>query len=161
MKLLGKQESPPAWTQEAYRPPCSEYSFCCPTWVPPPGGGPGTPPTGGGPGTPRGVTQSGTPPGTPGGGYPPPLPHGILGNVAKHYEIWVPPPRCGQTNKVKLLPSRRTTYAGGNNWRNVFYPFLTKVPVSQEVLGEPVTTTLTHTILQTMTHAIAFKEITV
>ena len=24
-----------------------------------------------------------------------------------------PPPRCGQTNKVKLLPSRRTTYAGG------------------------------------------------
>ena len=26
-----------------------------------------------------------------------------------------PPPRCEQTNKVKLLPSRRTTYAGGNN----------------------------------------------
>ena len=25
----------------------------------------------------------------------------------------VTPPRCGQTNKVKLLPSRRTTYAGG------------------------------------------------
>ena len=24
-----------------------------------------------------------------------------------------PPPRCEQTNKVKLLPSRRTTYAGG------------------------------------------------
>ena len=24
------------------------------------------------------------------------------------------PPPCGQTNKVKLLPSRRTTYAGGN-----------------------------------------------
>ena len=23
------------------------------------------------------------------------------------------PPRCGLTNKVKLLPSRRTTYAGG------------------------------------------------
>ena len=23
-----------------------------------------------------------------------------------------PPPRCGQTNKVKVLPSRRTTYAG-------------------------------------------------
>ena len=21
--------------QEAYRPPCSEYSFCCPNWVPP------------------------------------------------------------------------------------------------------------------------------
>ena len=45
------------------------------------------------------------------------LPHGILGNVAKHYGIWVPP-RCEQTNKVKLLPSRRTTYAGGNYSHN-------------------------------------------
>ena len=42
------------------------------------------------------------------------LPHGILGNVAKHCGIRVPPPRCELTNKVKLLPSRRTTYAGGN-----------------------------------------------
>ena len=70
--------------------------------------------------------------------------HVILGNVAKRYGIWVPPtwtwpgtpppgvcsmafwvmlqsimgygypPRCGLTNKVKLLPSRRTTHAGGN-----------------------------------------------
>ena len=24
------------------------------------------------------------------------------------------PPGCEQTNKVKLLPSRRTTYTGGN-----------------------------------------------
>ena len=89
------QESPPAWTQEAYRPPCSEYSFCCPTRVPPPGGylTPGTPPGGyltrvhppGGyltqvpPCTPRGrVPDPGTPrtpsggvpdPGTPPGGY--------------------------------------------------------------------------------------------
>ena len=68
-------------------------------------------------------------------GYPPRcLPHGILGNVAKHYGIWVPPrclahgilgnvaKHCGiwvpppqvWTDKVKLLPSRRTTYAGGN-----------------------------------------------
>ena len=23
--------------QEAYHPPCSEYSFCCPNWVPPRG----------------------------------------------------------------------------------------------------------------------------
>ena len=80
-----------------------------------------------------GTPQQGTPPpagpgrvppqqGTPRldlAGYPPArvspprcLPHGILGNVAKHYGIWVPP-RYGQTNKVKLLPSRRTTYAGG------------------------------------------------
>ena len=76
---LLEQESPPAWTQEAYRPPCSEYSFCCPTRVPPPGGvpDPGTPPGGGtwpgyppggvpDPGTPRGGTWPGYPPG---GGY--------------------------------------------------------------------------------------------
>ena len=33
-----KQESPPAWTQEAYRPPCSECSFCCPILADPPPG---------------------------------------------------------------------------------------------------------------------------
>ena len=32
LKTKERQESP-AWTQEAYRPPCSEYSFCCPNWV--------------------------------------------------------------------------------------------------------------------------------
>ena len=91
------QESPPAWTQEAYRPPCSEYSFCCPTRVPPPGGVPDrvtppggyltrvpplggdltrVPPLGGVPdlGTPPGSTWLGTPLGgvsgyPPGGGY--------------------------------------------------------------------------------------------
>ena len=47
-------------------------------------------------------------------GTPQCLPHVILGNVAKHYGIWVSPPRCGLTNKVKLLPSRHTTYVGGN-----------------------------------------------
>ena len=36
IKIINKQESPPAWTQEAYRPPCSKYSLCCPNWVPPP-----------------------------------------------------------------------------------------------------------------------------
>ena len=56
----------------------------------PPGGGVRVPPRGG--------------PGT-----PPPLPHGILGNVAKHYGIWVPPLWTdrlmdGQT-RVKTLPS--------------------------------------------------------
>ena len=72
-----------------------------------------------GQGTPRpGYPQPGTPwPGYPPGQGTPParvpparvpplagpgrllpqLPHGILGNVAKHYGIWVPPP-CGQTD---------------------------------------------------------------
>ena len=36
LKLLKSQESPPTRTQEAYCPPCSDYSFCCPNWVPPP-----------------------------------------------------------------------------------------------------------------------------
>ena len=40
-KIKFQQESPPAWTQEAYRPPCSKYSLCCPNWVPP---RPGVPP---------------------------------------------------------------------------------------------------------------------
>ena len=30
------------------------------------------------------------------------------------FDMGTPPPRCGQTNKVKLLPSCRTTYVGGN-----------------------------------------------
>ena len=200
----------PAWTQEAYRPPCTENSFCCPNWVPPPGGAPylggyptrGVPYPGGtlpgGVPCPGGVPNlGGTLPGgyptggDPGNGAPPPsgpgrvppcLSHGILGDAAKHYGIWVPPPPgwtwpgippvchmefwvmlqsimgygypprldlagypppppvCrmefwvmlqsimgigtpllwtdrwmeGQT-RVKTLPSRRTTYAGGNN----------------------------------------------
>ena len=96
-----EQESPPAWTQKAYCLPCSEYSFCPGrggylTRYPPRGwGGLGTPPWGG--------------PSPGGSGYPLLL-HGILGNVAKHYGIWVPP--CGQTDGwmegqtlVKTLPS--------------------------------------------------------
>ena len=130
VKFKRQQESPPAWTQEAYRPPCSEYSFCCPTWVPPPGGYPVRYPPGGGSGYPPGggypvryppggvpgqvPPGSGYPPGggpgqvPPGSGYPPggvpgqvppPLPHGILGNVAKHYGIWVPPPGVDRQTK--------------------------------------------------------------
>ena len=64
-------------------------------------------------GTPRqGTPRQGTPPGRvpPArvpprldlAGYPPWLPHGILGNVAKHYGIWVPPP---DVNRLKTLPS--------------------------------------------------------
>ena len=37
-------------------------------------------------------------------GYPPWLPHGILGNVAKHYGIWVPP-LPADVNRLKTLPS--------------------------------------------------------
>ena len=116
-KTFQKQESPPAWTQEAYRPRCSKYSLCCPNWVPPPPQpgyppsqgtlpGQGTPPAGSPPsqGTPPArvppqLDLAGYPPsqGTPRQGtspparVPPQLPHGILGNVAKHYGIWVPP----------------------------------------------------------------------
>ena len=83
-----------------------------PTRVPP---GQGTPRPGYPP-WPEYPPSQGTPPAGPGRVPPPRLPHGILGNVAKHYGIWVPPPVDrqidGQT-RVKTLPSRRTTYAGG------------------------------------------------
>ena len=47
-------------------------------------------------------------------GYPPRcLPHGILGNVAKHYGIWVPPPRCGQTENITFP---HPSDAGGKNY---------------------------------------------
>ena len=124
-KLIMKQESPPAWTQEAYRPPCSEYSFC-------PGRGgtwPGTPPRGsgyppGGLGTPLGVrvpprgvwvpSQGG--PGTPPGGVPdrvPPTASWHSGKCCKAlWDMGTPPPPCGQTDGwmegqtlVKTLPS--------------------------------------------------------
>ena len=70
-----------------------------PGQVPPRGGVPGQVPPGGYPVRypPGGVPGQVPPPGGVPGQVPPRLPHGILGNVAKHYGIWVPPP-CGQTN---------------------------------------------------------------
>ena len=49
-----------------------------------------------------GWTWQGTPPLAGPSRVPSPwcLPHGILGNVAKHYGIWVPPPRCQQTENI-------------------------------------------------------------
>ena len=41
--ILIKQESPPASMQEAYRPPCREYSFCCAILADPPLAGPDPP----------------------------------------------------------------------------------------------------------------------
>ena len=29
---LSKQDSPPAWTQEAYRPLCGKHTLCYPRW---------------------------------------------------------------------------------------------------------------------------------
>ena len=62
--LYSSQKSPPAWTQEAYRPLRSKYSLCCPI-----SGGKGTPVLTGGrggwyPSLARGVPQS-WPGGTP------------------------------------------------------------------------------------------------
>ena len=34
--IIHKQASPPAWTQEAYRPPRSKYMLCCCSWGNPP-----------------------------------------------------------------------------------------------------------------------------
>ena len=61
-----RQESPPAWTQEPYRPRRIKYSICFPKW-----GYPNSPPPAGGtprPGLTGGYLRWGTPPGR---GYPP------------------------------------------------------------------------------------------
>ena len=76
-----KQESPPAWTQEAYRPPRNKYMLCCSCWGGTPGGRPpcltlgGHPPAGG-------VPWAGTPlPRVPWAGAP------LVGGEPR----WVPP----------------------------------------------------------------------
>ena len=108
MPSIGKQESPPAWTQEAYHPPCSKYSLCCPNWVPP---RPGYPPARV---SPR-LDLSGYPPRLDLAGYPPGCPMAFWEMLQSIMGYGYPP--CGQTDwwteRVKTLPSRRTTYAGG------------------------------------------------
>ena len=108
-----KQESPPAWTQEAYHPSCSEYSFCCPNWVPPiltwPGGW-GYPAMGGGGGYPIWV-----PPvlalGVPCGGYPAGGGYPARGVPCQGYPTWVPHPGLGGT-LPKGVPYLGTALAG-------------------------------------------------
>ena len=132
---FGKQESPPAWTQEAYRPPCSEYSFCCSPGYPPRGGVPDRVPPGvrvppGGvpdrdptpPGgyltrvPPRGVPD----PGTPGGvRVPPRCLMAFWEMLQKHYGICVPPPvdrqNHGWTDACQNITFPHPSDAGGNN----------------------------------------------
>ena len=72
-QIYFEQESPPAWTQEEYRPPCSKYSLCCPNWIPPwqgtpPAPQPGYPP---GQGTPLGRVPPSPARVPPRPGYPP------------------------------------------------------------------------------------------
>ena len=118
---------PPSWPGQGGYPPAGGYPPVL-TW---PGEYP-TPPQHGTPqqDTPPVLTWPGAVPylGNPPGRVPPSwtwqgtpqcLSHGILGNIAKHYGIWVPPLWTdrwmdGQT-RVKTLPSRRTTYSGGKN----------------------------------------------
>ena len=135
------QESPPAWTQEAYRPPCSEYSVVLPGYPPPggyltraPPGGSGyppggyltrVPPWGGSRYPPGGVPDPGTPPGgsgyPPGGGYltgyPPASWHS--GKCCKAlWDMGTPPVDRqidGWTDACQNITFPRTTYAGGNN----------------------------------------------
>ena len=82
--------------QEAYRPPCSEYSFLLSYPGTPPGGTwPGYPPGGTWPGyPPGGVPDPGTPPGGTWPGYPPG--GGTwLGYPPRGYLTWVPPGGSG------------------------------------------------------------------
>ena len=107
-KTIYKQESPPAWTQEAHRPPRSKYTLCCsgrgvplPERVPPPGKI-GTPPPI--------QTWEEVPP-HPEGRYPPPHPDP---GPPRHLDGVPPPHRCEQTDTCENSTFPRTTYAGGN-----------------------------------------------
>ena len=77
----------------------------------PPRGGPGTPPPGG---VPSQVPLGG--PGTPPGGVPSQVPRGVPGQVPPRGGVPGPPlpPPVDRQTPVKTVPSRRTTYAGGN-----------------------------------------------
>ena len=120
-----KQESPPAWTQEAYRPPCSHSNFLAIA-----GGG-------GGPSTKIFFPQSehvssqiccqkffpllrpGTPPPRKIWDEVPPPPKNLRPGTPPQ-KIWdkVPPPprNVNRQTPVKTVPSRHTTYAGGNKY---------------------------------------------
>ena len=89
-------------------PPRPEYppgQGTPPARVPPPW--PGYPPA-------RVPPLPGYPPRLDLAGYPPGCPMAFWEMLQSIMGYGYPPPRCGQTNKVKLLPSRRTTYAGDN-----------------------------------------------
>ena len=101
------QESPPAWTQEAYRPSCSEYSFCCSILVDPPLPSPTNPPP------PRSGPQLADPPTFP-AGWTPPSPFSAG---------WPPPPPPQVwTDKQKwnyYLPVVLRTRAVKTSWKCV------------------------------------------
>ena len=124
--------------QEAYRPPCSKYSFCCPILADPPW--PDLSPL------PR---PDLTPPARPDPPSRPDPPQPDLTPLAgltwpplagltwpPHWTDLTPPPPRGQTNKVKLLPSRRTTYAGGKHQYHVFTanPITTQGVLNQKLI---------------------------
>ena len=114
-----KQESPPAWTQEAYRPPCSKYSLCCPNWVPPPARVPPragyplarVPPLAGylpWPGYPpgQGTPPTGCPPLAGPGRVPPPAAPWHSGKCCKAlWDTGTPPPQMWTDWKHYLPPS--------------------------------------------------------
>ena len=89
---------------------------------------PGTPPTRVPPRVPplvRVPPSQGTPPTGPGRVPPPRLPHSILGNVAKHYGIRVPPPPVDKLTKWKYyLPvvlRTRAVITGMSEMSNRFF----------------------------------------
>ena len=101
MITLRKQESPPAWTQEAYRPPRSKYTLCCCSWGVPPSW-PGTWIEGGFPpilltrgGVSHPVDSRGNPPSWPEMGVPP-CPDLWWGNSLSSPEMGVPHVLTGQ-----------------------------------------------------------------
>ena len=101
-----------------YLPPCPDLARGVPYLGTPCQGTPwqGTPHLAGGRGTLHGYPPSRVTPPPAGPGRVPPQVSAPWhsGKCCKALWDMGTPPRCGQTNKVKLLPSRHTTYAGGN-----------------------------------------------
>ena len=99
-KIRYRQESPPAWTQEAYRPPCSKYTLCCSSWgYPLPRFGWGVVPPS--PSRP----EKEYPPVRTGQGYPP---SGRMGVPSPGSQMGINPPSPRNVNRhipVKSVPS--------------------------------------------------------
>ena len=132
---------PPGWTWQGTPPARDPPGW---TWQGTPPAGPGRVPPW--PGYPPGLDLAVYPPWLDLAGYPPWLPHGILGNVAKHCGIWVPPlwtdrlmdRRVSKHYLPVVLRTRAVKRKIDENYIPSFQVKFTKHPVWYEYLHPPI-----------------------